>query len=108
LNNVHNTGQLSLNDLASTSAYTLGMNANLDLNLHFDATIGGDTDLPNVSTDFYFTWSLNPTGSDPDTLGFTNVTFDLGGFIDGIENEIGQVLKPIQPLADVLTTPLPV
>ncbi len=108
LNNVNGTGRLSLNDLSSASAYTLGMAANANLNLHLDATIAGNTNLPHVSTDFYFTWSTNPTTSNPDTLGFNNVTLDLGGFIDSIFGEIQQVLKPIEPLAQVLTAPLPV
>ena len=84
-------------------AYTLGMDANVNLNLHLDATIDGNTNLPNLSTDFYFTWSLNPTADDPDTLGFDNVTLDLGGFIDGIATEIGHILAPIEPLAEVFT-----
>ena len=84
------------------------MNANASINLHLDATIAGNTNLPHLSTDFYFDWSPNPTASSPDTLGFNNVTLDLGGFIDGIENKIGQVLEPIEPLAKVLTAPLPV
>ena len=105
---MNGTGRLSLDDLASTSAYTLGMDANANINLHLDATIAGNTNLPHVSTDFYFDWSPNPTAANPDTLGFNNVTLDLGGFIDGIANEIGQVLAPIEPLAKVLTAPLPV
>ena len=108
LNDLHGTGPLSLDDLASTSAYTLGMNANANLNLHLAATLGGNTNLPHVSTDFYFNWSLDPTAADPDTLGFSNVTLDLGGFIDSIISEIDSVLGPIEPLAEVLGTPLPV
>ena len=78
------------------------------MNLHFDANFGGNTNLPHLSTDFYFTWSTNPTPSSPDTLGFTDVTLDLGGFIDSVASQIGSVLAPIEPLVEVLTTPLPV
>ena len=49
--------ELSLNDLSSTSAYTLNMNADANINLHLDATIAGNTNLPHLSTDFYFNWS---------------------------------------------------
>jgi Ca2+-binding RTX toxin-like protein len=109
LNNLNPlTGTLSLANLASSSAYTVSMNAAANINLHLDATIAGDSNLPHMSTDFYFDWSANPTASDPDALGFKNVTFDMGGFIDGIANEIGQILAPIKPLAEVLNTPLPV
>ncbi len=108
LNNIYGTNRLSLDDLASTSAYSLNLNANANVNLHLDATIAGNTNLPHISTDFYLTWSSNPTAANPDGLGFNNVTFDLGGFLDGIANEIGQILAPIKPLAEVLTAPLPV
>jgi Ca2+-binding RTX toxin-like protein len=108
LNNVNGTGRLSVGDLASASAHTVGMDASANVKLHFDATIGGNTNLPHLSTDFYFTWSLNPTAASPNTLGFTNVTLDLGGFIDGIAQKIGSALAPIKPLADVLSAPLPV
>ncbi len=108
LNDLNGTGRLSLGDLASTSAYTLSLNASADVDLHFDANFGGNTNLPHLSTDFYFTWSTNPTPSSPDTLGFTDVTLDLGGFIDSVASQIGSVLAPIEPLVEVLTTPLPV
>jgi Ca2+-binding RTX toxin-like protein len=108
LNNVDGTGRLSLADLASTSAYTIGLNANANLNLHLAATIDGNTNLPSISTDLYFTWSPNPTASNPDALGFRNVTYSMGGFIDDIIGEIDSVLKPVMPLIDLLSAPLPV
>ena len=108
LNNPYGTGRLSLNDLASSSTYTLGLSADASLNLHLAATIAGNPNLPNVSADFYFDWSADPTASNPDTLGFNNVTISMGGFIDRIIGEIDTVLKPIKPLVDLLSTPLPV
>ncbi len=108
LHDVHGTGRLMLNDLTSTSSFSLGLNASAALNLHLDATLGGNTNLPHISTDFYFDWSVNPTAANPDKLGFSNVTFDMGGFIDNLLNQIDQVFKPIEPLAEVLSAPLPV
>ena len=67
---LNGTGKLPLSDLSSTSAYTPGLDADANLNLHLAATIGGNTDLPNVSTDFVFNWSPNPTTSNPNELGF--------------------------------------
>ncbi len=108
LNNPYGTGRLSLNDLASSSNYTVGLSADASLNLHLAATIAGNPNLPNVSADFYFDWSTDPTASDPLSLGFNNVTISMGGFIDNIIGEIDTVLKPIEPLVDLLSTPLPV
>jgi Ca2+-binding RTX toxin-like protein len=108
LNNPEGTGRLSLSDLSSTSAYKLGMDANANVDLKLDATLGGNTNLPHVSTEFLFDWSLHPTAANPDKLGFSDVTLDLGGFIDNILGEVGKVLAPIEPLAKVLGTPLPV
>jgi Ca2+-binding RTX toxin-like protein len=108
LNDVNGTGRLSVDDLASSSAYTLGVQAGVNVNFHLDATIGGNADLPHLSTDFAFAWSPNPTAANPNQLGFSNITLDLGGFIDNLANQIGKVLAPIKPLADVLTAPLPV
>jgi Ca2+-binding RTX toxin-like protein len=106
LNNVHGTGRLSLADLTSASTYSLGLNAAANLQLHLDASFGGNTSLPHLYTDFYFNWNLDP--SKPTSVGFKDVTLDLGGFIQGIENKIGQILAPIKPFADVLTAPLPI
>jgi Ca2+-binding RTX toxin-like protein len=108
LNDVHGTSRLSVDDLASPAAFNLGMNAGANVDLHLDATIGGNTNLPHLSTDFTFVWSLNPTAANPNQLGFSNVTLDMGGVIDNIAHQIAQVLAPIKPLADVLTAPLPV
>jgi Ca2+-binding RTX toxin-like protein len=122
LNDVHGTGRLSLADLASTSAYTIGLDADACVRLKMDATIAGNTNLPHLTTGFYLTWNYDPTNPnaikfdqanhiDPansDTLGFSDVKLDLGGFIDNIAKQIGSILAPIKPLADVLSAPLPV
>ncbi len=71
LNNVNGTGRLSLDDLASTSAYTLGMNANANINLHLDATIAGNTNLPHLSTDFYSTGAPTRPRPVPTSSGST-------------------------------------
>jgi Ca2+-binding RTX toxin-like protein len=108
LNDVNGTGRLSLDDLASASAYTISLNASANVNWHLNAAIGGNTNLPQLSTDFTFVWSTNPTTANPDQLGFSNVTLNLGGFINNIAGQIGQILQPIEPFAQVLTAPLPV
>ena len=94
LNNINGTGRLSLADLTSTSAYSVGLNANANVRLKLDASFGGDTNLPQLCTSFYFTWSPNPTATNPKSLGFTDVTLDLAGFIDNIAAQIGSVLAP--------------
>src|SRR5204862_5931023 len=99
------SGKVSLADLTAPSVLDLGVHAAADVRLHLSATFGGNRDLPHLDTDFRFSWSLDP--SVPTAVGFSDVTLDLGGFVDGVVRRIGDVLKPIKPAADVLSTPLP-
>ncbi|WP_143151965.1 calcium-binding protein [Fibrobacter sp. UWR3] len=69
---------------------------------------------PNISGAFEFVWSKT-NGSSGDgltTLGFSNLSLDLGSFIDGvlgpIVSKIQKVVEPMEPLIDFLTTPFPV
>jgi Ca2+-binding RTX toxin-like protein len=104
LKNPHNNGKVQLADLTSSSTFDASLNARADVTVHLQASFGGNTDLPHVDTDFQFHWSLGGSV----TVGFTNVTLDLGGFIDGIVHKIGAVLQPIKPAVDILTTRIPV
>ena len=71
-------------------------------------------EFPNISGAFEFVWSKT-NGSSGDgltTLGFSNLSLDLGSFIDGvlgpIVSKIQKVVEPMEPLIDFLTTPFPV
>jgi Ca2+-binding RTX toxin-like protein len=111
---IANLGGLS----SSNFSYGFGIHPNLQL----DAGFNNQPNLPNLTTSLAFTWNTyssnfntqafkNATGIDltqADGLSFSDVKLNMGSFFDNIAAEIGQVLKPIQPLAEVLSAPLPV
>ncbi len=105
LNDLYGNGQLSADDLVSPDAYTVSLTAAANINVHLQATLGGNTNLPHLDTDFHFTWDKD---SGQASIGFSDVYLDMGGLIDGIVSRIQTVLQPIAPIVDLLTTPLPV
>ena len=73
--------------------------------------------LPKLVSDFNLEWNLDT--SDPaktlgkfETLAFNNIGLDLGSFFsDFLQPTLGKIeaiTKPIQPVLDVLTNPIPV
>lgn len=70
--------------------------------------------LPELDADFVLDWEFD--GSDlsgsVQRLAIENITLDLGSFVSGFAGDVlgkvQSVLQPIQPIVDILTTPLPV
>ena len=106
---------------------TLEGNAHLALNATVGAAGSGDEtfndQFPSLSMVLTVDWpfpefslssttgvSLQNFGSEP-TVGFNNISLSLGSAIDSIiepvMNDINRVLKPIKPIADFITEPMP-
>lgn len=120
----NNDGKLTMAELAAGPALSqivkATLNASANINLHLVAGFGGGADFPDVSADLGVNWSFTnaPTsasdasfGNKP-TVSFTNVQLNAGQFFSNfakpILDEIQKVIKPIQPIIDILTTRLPV
>jgi hypothetical protein len=104
-------GRLSLSEMSAFGfsefiATTTDLKADVDL--HFDVSFEGSNVFPRMRADLVVDWQL---GTDP-TVGFENVQLNLGDFFGGfagnILGEIQRTLAPVQPVIEVLTTPLPV
>ncbi len=78
-----------------------------NINLNFDTSFDGSTKLPSISSDFNLFWSFTENGGVPD-ISFNNTQLDLGEFITNfttpILKNIKDILSPIQPLINGLTT----
>jgi len=95
--------------------------ANLDLTLGFafdqvGSTYMANTDFPTLTADFILDWTFE-SGSGLGSLTVPEVSFEnihlnvgsfLTGFVRDIIDPIQAILGPIEPVIDVLTTPLPV
>ncbi|MEM6468496.1 MAG: dockerin type I domain-containing protein [Planctomycetota bacterium] len=102
------SGESSLDQLVDAS---LTGGANVDLGIIAGTTFVA---LPELHGDFVLEWSFdgsNLAGS-VDRLAIENIELDLGTFVSGFAGDIlrrvQSVLEPIQPIVDILTTPLPV
>ncbi|MBI4325898.1 MAG: LEPR-XLL domain-containing protein, partial [Chloroflexi bacterium] len=91
-----------------------------DVNLKTVVSFGSGAKFPSIHSDLNLDWTFDsvdlgdkskPLGSKP-TVAFNHVRLDLGSFLSDllgpIVSQIQQVLQPIQPVLDILTTPLPV
>jgi Ca2+-binding RTX toxin-like protein len=93
-----------------------------DLNFKGTVSFGGSAVFPSLVADLNVDWSFNSAGvtaggglgsfgSEP-TVAFNNVGIDVGTFFDRfvspIVEEVRDILEPVQPVIDVLTTRMPV
>ena len=88
-------------------------------NLNLELSIGGDESLPSLSSAFHFDWAFanehttgdNSFGEMPN-VEFRNVTLDFGDFLrrfaGPIITKVDNFLSPLDPIIDVLETPLPI
>jgi len=102
------------NGLTATSSLTGSANVNLLVSANFGSGLFD----PNLSFDFNLQWNFDnadttqfPFGDVP-SVAFNNVELDLGSLFDGfiapLVQEIQQVTEPLEPIATLLTTPIPV
>jgi Ca2+-binding RTX toxin-like protein len=109
--------------LSITSNSTLSADADAELHLHNVLSFGGSAKFPSLQADLDLSWNLGNAslnsggvgsasfGSEPDA-GFNNVKLDMGSFfsqfVSPIVNEVRTILKPLQPVIDLLNTRLPI
>jgi hypothetical protein len=87
----------------------------------FLGTDFGGAAFPNIGTDLEINWGFTACysamkGWDSDgnlpTVSFTNVTLDLGtfvgNFVQPIVKDIEGILKPVEPILDIMTARIPI
>ncbi|MEX2187238.1 MAG: LamG-like jellyroll fold domain-containing protein [Pirellulales bacterium] len=92
------------------------VDATADVNLKLLTSVAGLDVFPRLRADLSLDWRFNPTdasiGAGAPVIGFENVQMNLGdliaGFAGNLLGDIQDVLAPVQPVIDVLTTRLPV
>ena len=112
-------GRLTVAELGATSIVDIFRpvaNAVADVNLSIETNVNGHTALPTITADILLDWQFQPSdesiGATEPRIEFDNVQLDLGDFLSRftgpVLNQIQDVLKPVQPVVDVLSTRLPV
>lgn len=93
----------------------VGFEATADINLDLIASFDGQSAFPRIRADLGIDWLFNPFEDIADavpTISFENVQLSLGDFFNDFASpvlgRIQEVLEPIQPIIEILTTPLPV
>jgi len=118
LKDPNSDGKLTFSEMTSSGTEfedIIGANleAIADVNLDLAASFGGNTAFPRVVGEFHLDWSwdLQDGATDPE-IAFTNIALDLGTFLSDflgpILKEIRKVTEPLDPIIDIVTTPLPV
>ncbi|HEX5241768.1 MAG TPA: calcium-binding protein [Tepidisphaeraceae bacterium] len=111
----------NLGSLVSNSS--LDASAEADVHLHSVLSFGGSAEFPSLQADLDMTWSLanaslnsggvtdSSFGSEPD-IHFNNIQLDVGSFfskfVTPIVSEMQTILKPLQPIIDLLNTRMPI
>ncbi len=121
-------GQLSLADLDSGMGFgdvvqaSLSASAHVALQLTAGIFSAGTTSfdlaaaMPRIGTEFHLDWQFDPQTDDFEGLApsvsFDDVELYLGDFLQNILgsvlDEIDTITKPLQPIIDILDTPLPI
>jgi Ca2+-binding RTX toxin-like protein len=131
-----NHKKLGLDDLASSDPskaadVAVSVSGGVDLDLHLLTSIqmpegislgGAEGALPKLLADFQLSWqfgagvSLNggldpESGAQPLEIGFQNIQLDLGQFfqefLGPIVREVQRWTKPLQPVIDTISAPIP-
>ncbi|MDP3713403.1 MAG: calcium-binding protein [Mycobacteriales bacterium] len=91
------------------------LTANVDLDWHLAARPGTGSAMPGIHTNFRLLWGWTsdaPTDLDGLSIAFNDVSIDagelLGNVIKPIIQQVVDVLKPVQPVLDVLFERVPV
>ncbi|NLF31546.1 MAG: LEPR-XLL domain-containing protein, partial [Planctomycetes bacterium] len=91
------------------------INLSAAAHLELMAGIAHNDQFPSIRADLYLLWTYGPeTGyaiASP-VVQFTDVGLDLGQFVGNVLGEvlntIGEVVAPVAPIVEILTTPIPV
>jgi Ca2+-binding RTX toxin-like protein len=112
-----NDGLLTLSEILQVRSYKdvikVSATAVAGLDLHLLASFAGQSSFPSIQTDLgvYWSFALGQKLQLP-AVEFTDIQLDLGSFFSGfaksIFDEVDKILKPVRPIIDFLTEPLPV
>ena len=113
------TGKLSFADFSSAGfdlgdAFHAELGAVADVNLDLAVSFEGSAVFPRLLAEFDLDWAWSVGGDQDGALefGFHNVQLDAGAFISQfvkpILEQVQKVTGPVQPLVDILTTPIPI
>ncbi|MBT9315774.1 Calx-beta domain-containing protein [Leptothoe spongobia] len=109
--------KLTLDEILNASSSTVNAKLDLDtgINLGLNASFGGNANFPSIATDFNFGWdvdseidpnNLQDLGAAP-TVGFDNVTLDLGtffnNFVSPVLDTVQTITEPLEPVLNALT-----
>jgi RTX calcium-binding nonapeptide repeat (4 copies) len=114
-------GKLALTDIPDILGdITATVSGEAKVNLGMVVSFNGSTQFPTVAANFQLDWKFDTNsdtttggmlGSQP-TVDFNNVQIDLGTFfsqfVEPILADIQTVTKPLQPIIDFVTAPIPV
>ena len=102
--------------LANIANFTIepSFHADADLDVHIITTLRGGEEygFPSVHTDFSLQWVFDPSLSvQPPTIEFTDVQLDAGKFVSQflapIVEKVQKLTRPLQPIIDVVSAPVP-
>ncbi len=112
-----NDGLLTMAEILSIrsvkDAIAVNASALAALDLHLKASFGGMASFPSIQADLAIDWGflLGQSVQLP-TVMLNNIGLDLGGFLSGfaggVLSEVDKVLKPIRPIINFLSQPVPV
>jgi hypothetical protein len=104
--------------VGSTTFQTPQLTGSATINAQTSLTLLHSSNLPSLSSDFHLSWTFG--GDDPTSskalgqaplIQFNHVKFDFGGFLTQVVSpviaSIQKFTEPLEPLADFLTTPIP-
>ncbi|MBD1867253.1 hypothetical protein H6F95_08060 [Cyanobacteria bacterium FACHB-471] len=93
------------------------LTANADVRLNLATSFDGSAKFPKLNTDLVLDWDFNAADVDDAKFGnlpelkFTDVKLDLGSFLSDfakpIVGEVRKITRPVEPILDVITSPLP-
>ncbi|WP_406700164.1 SdrD B-like domain-containing protein [Singulisphaera sp. Ch08] len=115
-------GRVRLRDLASPASLGLGatFTGSVDVGLNLITSFGGSAQFPRMRTTLDVDWGFNNASTRTDTaqfggapdVRFSAIQLSLGSFFSDflapVVTNIKRALDPIQPILQVLTSPLPV
>jgi hypothetical protein len=112
---------LPFNEIPSDLGLSVNLSGDAQINLDAVVSFGGNPEFPSLSTMFHLDWpfsdqlvgtndSMSNFGDEP-TVGFEDVSLDLGSFFNNLVgpviSDLQNVLHPIEPFIAFLNKPAP-
>ncbi len=104
--------ELELNGLLTDESVRFELPQASSFSLSLELGFKSNNKFPKISTDLKVEWGAGSLSTMGATINFENTELDVGSFIENILapvfSEINKVVKPIKPILEMLTAPLPV